>query len=46
MLELGEAARTLGKVMDEERRPLGADDLGASRDRALLVVHGPHGAHL
>src|SRR5215471_19987596 len=31
-LELGEAARPLGQVVNEQRRPLGADDLGGGRD--------------
>ena len=42
VLELGEPARPLGEVVDEQRRPLRADDLGRARDRAGRVVHGLH----
>ena len=45
VLELGEAARALGKVVHEEGRPLGADDLGARRHRARRVMDGVHGAN-
>src|SRR6266581_3095043 len=47
MLELREAPRPLGEVVDEERGPLRADDLRTGRDRAgrrfVHRVHGPHG---
>src|SRR5262245_8323377 len=33
-LELREPPRTLGEVVDDEHRPLRADDLGSARDRA------------
>src|SRR5262249_27682555 len=46
-LELREAARPFGQVVDEERRPLRADDLGRSGDRAgarlVYLVHGANG---
>jgi tetratricopeptide (TPR) repeat protein len=44
-LELGEAARALREVVDEDGRPLRADDVCGTRDRALAVVHRAHGSH-
>src|SRR5207248_2387283 len=45
VLELGEAPGPLGKIVDEQRGPLGADDLGTRRYGAALVVNWPHRAH-
>src|SRR5437763_487421 len=45
VLELREAPRPLREVVDEQRRPFRADDLGAGGDRATLVVNGAHRAH-
>src|SRR5437764_4214523 len=45
MLELGEAAGPFGQVVDEQGRPLRADDLRAAGDGAGLVVHVLHRAH-
>ena len=44
-LELGEAARAFREVVEEQRGPLGADDVRAARDRARLVVDLLHRAH-
>src|SRR5882724_2351993 len=35
LLELHETARTFGKIVDDQRGPLGGDDLGRCRDRAV-----------
>ena len=47
VLQLGEAARPLGEVVDQQRRPLRTDDLGGGGDRAgrRLVdgIHRPNG---
>src|SRR5207245_2063504 len=46
VLELGKAAWPLGEVVNEQRRPLGADDLGAGGDRAgRRLVDRVHRAH-
>ena len=45
VLELGEPARSLGEIVDEQSRPLCADDLGATGDRTGLVMHVLHRAH-
>src|SRR5437762_3279878 len=43
VLELREAAGALGKVVDEQCRPLGADDLGRGGDRTgRRLVHRKH----
>src|SRR6185295_18943441 len=44
-LELGEAAGPFGEVVDDHRRPFGADDVGRTGDRAVGVVDGTHRAH-
>src|SRR4029077_6890813 len=46
VLELREAARAFGEVVDKEGRPLGADDRRTGRNRARRgLVDGIHGAH-
>ena len=44
-LELGEAARALGQVVHDHRRPFRADDVGRTGDGALCVVNRSHRAH-
>ncbi len=45
-LEVREPARALGEVVDEDGRPLRADDVRGARHGAVLVVDGPHRAHV
>src|SRR5262245_32198474 len=44
-LELGEPPRPFREVVEDDRRPFRADDVGRAGNRALLVVNGPHRAH-